>query len=301
VSKSRKLAYFALFLTSFFWGLAPPVIKYSLNFISPIPFLFFRFSLACLIFLFPLIYKIIKIKPTVYDWGQYLLLGFLSTPLNLLLYFLGVSQTSAIDSSVVAILSPILIVLGGVIFLKEKLTKRESLGIVIAILGTFYLSVLPVINNVTGSQKNLVGNLLIIAGDIIWAFFALRSKIKKNSHLDPFILSSFSFFVGWLTLLPIFILGHSVDGFTNSLNPKAIPGIIYMAFFSSVIAYSAYTYGLKKIEASEASIWTYLQPLFAVPVAVFFLKEKITPAIIIGAVLITIGVFICESRPKPNH
>ena len=71
-----------------------------------------------------------------------------------------------------------------------------------------------------------------------------------------------------------------------------------MAVFSSVVAYSAYTYGLKKIEASETSVFTYLQPLFAIPIAVIFLGEKLTIYLIIGAILITLGVFVCESRPS---
>lgn len=293
MSKSRKFAYIALFLTSLLWGLAPPVIKYSLKFVTPVSFLFYRFTLACLIFAVPLIYKTIKTKPSVYEVGQYLLLGFLSTPLNLLLYFWGIDKTSAINASILAILSPIMIILGGVFFLREKVTKKESIGIIIAVIGTIILILAPYFGQKISFLSNLTGALLIIAGDIVWAVFTLLAKRIKNQRLDPFIISAFSFVVGWFVLLPLFLTEKA-----NGFDTRALPGIIYMAVFSSVIAYSAYTYGLKKIEASEASVFTYLQPLFAIPAAVIFLGEKLTIYLVVGAILITLGVFVCESRPS---
>ena len=79
---------------------------------------------------------------------------------------------------------------------------------------------------------------------------------------------------------------------------KALGGILYMAIFSSVIAYTLYEYGLSIIEASEATLFAYLQPIFAAPVALLWLKEKITPPFIIGAVVIGLGVAISEYRTK---
>jgi len=71
---------------------------------------------------------------------------------------------------------------------------------------------------------------------------------------------------------------------------------LYMALLGSMVAYFTYIYGLAKIEASEATIFTYLQPLFAVPLAAVWLAEKITLLFLIGALLIGLGVFICEKR-----
>lgn len=299
MTKSRKLAYIALFLTSFFWGIAPPIIKYSLKFISPVSFLFFRFTLAGIIFSIPLIYKTFKTKPSFYEISQYLLLGLLSTPLNLLLFFWGINKTSAIDASVLAILSPVLIVLGGILFLSEKVTKKETVGIIIAILGTIVLSLTPFFGQKGNFFANLEGILLILAGDVVWAVFTLLAKRKKNQKLDPFIISAFSFVIGWFVVLPLFLIERNTNPlipYLSFIDPKSIFGIIYMAVFSSVIAYSTYTYGLKKIEASEAAVFTYLQPMFAIPIAIIFLGEKLNTFLIIGSILITFGVIVCGSR-----
>jgi len=69
-----------------------------------------------------------------------------------------------------------------------------------------------------------------------------------------------------------------------------------MVILSSVVAYFAFELGLKLIEASEATLFAYLQPIFAAPVAVFWLGEKITPPFLLGAGIIAIGVVLTEYR-----
>lgn len=304
----RKLAYLALLITAVIWGVAPPVIKYTLRFVSPMSFLFFRFLIASLIIIVPTIIRIKKIKLSKKDWLAYLFLGFLCAPLNLILLFLGIEKTTAIDASLISIISPILVVVGGALLLREKVTKIERIGIFITVIGTFLTIFQPLFDIKTNVGLNIEGNLLVLAGTLVWVVFTLLAK--KYRHLDPFILSSLSFCVGLFTLLIFFVFPFFISNFHLpissfsfpishfSLPPAALPGILFMAIFSSVVAYFAYVYGLSKIEASEATIFTYLQPIFAIPISVIFLGEKITLPFFLGALLIVSGVFICERLSK---
>jgi drug/metabolite transporter (DMT)-like permease len=80
------------------------------------------------------------------------------------------------------------------------------------------------------------------------------------------------------------------------VSPPTIYGILYMAIMSGIVAYVLYQYGLRFIEASEASTFYYLQTIVAIPAAVFLLGEKLSPLFIVGAVIVTIGVYIAEKR-----
>lgn len=292
--RNVKFAYIALFLSSFIWGIASPVIKITLNYISPVQFLFFRFLLASIIMLIPVILKLKSVNLSKNDLLLYLFLGFLSSPLNLILIFWGINRTTAIDASLISVTKPIIVIIGSILFLKEKVTKIEFLGIFIAVFGTILTIIQPLINSSFDFLKNIQGNLLVLAGTIVWAAFTLITK-KVNKKIDSLLLVGISFLVGLVVITPmsIFENGFHLDTLF-SINPKAIPGIIFMSIFSSVAAYWAYTYGLKKIEASKATVFTYLQPLFGIPVSIVFLKESLTLSIIIGALLIITGVFISE-------
>jgi drug/metabolite transporter (DMT)-like permease len=69
-----------------------------------------------------------------------------------------------------------------------------------------------------------------------------------------------------------------------------------MAIFGSLMAYFFYNYGVSKIEVSESTLYTYLQPVIAIPLSVLFLNEILTPAFIVGSVFILFGLIIAETR-----
>ena len=289
MTKARKTAYLALLTTAVIWGFAPPIIKYTLNFITPVSFLFYRFLVAGLLLVLPLFLKLKKTKFSLKKTGKYLALGFLGAPLTLILLFTGIQKTTAIDASIIWIIAPILVVLGGAFLLKEKVTKIERIGIGLTLMGTLITIFQPLLESGIDFGHNIWGNTLVLAGTCVWAGFTLLTKKEKN--LDPFILSSSSFLVGTIVILPFFLTQP-----VFAIHPQAIFGILYMAILGSVVAYFTYIYGVSKIEASEATIFTYLQPLFAIPLAAVWLAEKITLPFLIGALLIGLGVFICEKR-----
>ncbi|HUS60313.1 MAG TPA: DMT family transporter [Nevskiaceae bacterium] len=289
MTKARKTAYAALLTTAVIWGFAPPIIKYTLGFIDPVSFLFYRFLVAGLLLALPLFLKLKKTKFSLKKTGKYLALGFLGTPLTLILLFIGIQKTTAIDASIIWIISPILVVLGGAFFLKENVTKIEKIGIGLTLMGTLITIFQPLLESGVNFGGNIWGNALVFGGTCVWAGFTLLTKKEKS--LDPFILSSSSFLVGALVMFPFFLTRPVL-----TVPKPAIFGILYMALLGSMVAYFTYIYGLAKIEASEATIFTYLQPLFAVPLAAVWLAEKITLLFLIGALLIGLGVFICEKR-----
>ena len=71
-----------------------------------------------------------------------------------------------------------------------------------------------------------------------------------------------------------------------------------MAFLSGIVGYALWIKGQKSIEVSEAGLFAYLTPIFGAPLAVWWLGEKITPIYIIGALIITLGVFIAEYKKR---
>lgn len=301
MSKERKLAYLALLVTSIIWGFSPPVIKYSLNYISPTVFLFYRFLFTSIIVAIPLTIKLIKLKPTLKELFTYLWIGFLGTPLSLYLLFIGIEKTTAIDASLISIISPILVIAGGVLFLKERVTKLELAGIILALAGTTLTLIGPVFSSGGIFNSNILGNLFVLLGTIAWSIFTLVTK-HQCKKLDSFALSASSFVLGLFLITPLVLLQGKLaplDHFNYFMaNKTAFLGIIGMVVFGSVIAYSTYVYGVSKIEASEATIFTYLQPVFAIPFSIIFLKETVSLGFWIGAILITAGVFICEFRFK---
>lgn len=288
LSANRKIAYTLLLLNAALWGFAVPIIKYSLQFISPPVFLFYRFVLATFLF-FPifLIYKA-KTKHKI-NIPHHLMLAILGTPLTLLPLFYGLSASTSIESSIIESTTPIFVLLGGLVYLKEKVKPKEWLGVLLALLGTLLLTAYPILHQ-TPDTLSLKGNLLIILSNFFWAAFLILSK---KDHTDPVYLSFFSFIIS----IPFF-LGFSfiTNGQNLNLPLPALPGIIFMTIGGSIIAFWAYQEGQKRIEASEAAIFSYLKPVFTIPLAYFWLKESFNLVTLTSIFLILLGVYLSERR-----
>lgn len=299
----RLKAYILLLIVSAIWGVASPVIKYTLDYLPPFTFLFWRFLITSIVFL-PVFLIYIKKHPVkLADLPKLSFLGFLGTPLTLALIFLGYQRTTAMDGVLISATAPIFIALGGAIFLKEKITKLEKIGLGLAIFGSLVTVSQPLFEG--GFLKGaLTGNLLVFGSVLSWTAFTLLSKEDFHRH-HPFVITAFCFFVGLIVIFPLFL--HEQLTINNQLllndhqfllNVRSLPGVIYMSIFSSVIAYTLYEYGLSLIEASETTIFAYLQPIFAAPVSLIWLKEPITPLFLLGAAIIAIGVILSEINPK---
>ena len=289
LSKTRTTAYLFLLLNTILWGVASPIIKHSLNFTNPSLFLLYRYVIATLIF-FPFFLLHRSRSPQPMKLKHLLILALLGTPLTLLPLFYGLSATTSIEASLLVSSSPIFTVIGGILYLNEKLTKKEWRGILIAVIGTLLLTLEPIFSNHGGvSLSSMKGNLLIITSNIIWSAFLIFSK---KDHVDPISLT----FVSFVVSIPFFLLTTALEHTGFILNQQALPGIVYMAVFGSIIAFWAYQEGQKRIEASEAAIFSYLQPAFAIPLSILWLKEPFSPLAMIATAIIVSGVYLSEKR-----
>lgn len=308
MEKRRLQAYLFLLTTNIIWAVASPVIKYTLAYIPPFAFLFWRFFLTCLI-ITP-IYLIYRKKKAIqfssFKLFKLFVLGALGTTISLGLFFVGMNYTTSIDAVLIDTIAPLLIVIGGAVFLNENITKIEKIGTALAFTGSLVTIIQPLLDGKALAYKNIYGNLLVLLSTITWAAYCLlvrKVEAKDKEKVDPLSLTSLSFFAGLITVMPLYIwesLSLPMASVNIIPNSGAWLGIGFMAIFSSVIAYFTYNAGFALIEASEATVFDYLRPIMAAPLAVLWLKEQITGPFLLGAILIFGGVFLTEYKPRKN-
>lgn len=293
LSSNRAKAYALLLVNTVIWGFAAPIIKQSLNFVSPNEFLLARFFIASIIFL-PVFLLNAKSK-TNNNWWLLITLALLGTPMTLVPLYLGLTMTTSLEASILVATGPIITILGGVIFLREKVTRQEKTGLSLAILGTLVLIFGPLtIINLTLSKTSILGSLLITLSNFIWTAFCLISKKLKT---DTNTLSFVSYIIGLTSFtLLVYTEGGSITQLGTKLinSPPALLGVVFQAILGSIVAFWAYVKAQEYIEASEATVFTYLQPIFAFPLAFFWLHEPITATLIISSLIIALGVFLSE-------
>jgi len=297
VGSARGKAYLYLLLVTIIWGLATPVIKYTLQGFEPGIFLVYRFfisTILALIILFPgrkTVLNSLRKHPT-----QIFLASFFGVTISLGALFLGLEKTTVLDSNIITSINPLIVVIAGAIFLNERVPSKEKFGAGLAFLGTIIAIVVPV---VLGSENKiqLEGDVMIVLymlADIV-AVILIKKLLQKK--VSSSLLSNISFIIGFITLTPIVLLSTPASEVINEIKSTPINyhlGVWYMAILSGTIAYYLRNKAQKTIEVGKVGLFAYLVPVVSVPVAVIWLQEKITLPFIVGAILIVIGVFIAE-------
>ena len=123
---------------------------------------------------------------------------------------------------------------------------------------------------------------------------ALAKKIVKKYH--PATITFWSFLIGAVSFFPFFVSETMRFGFLPHLSFQGLTGIVYGSVFSSLTAYYLLYWGLHYIRASEISVFTYIDPVAAIVIAIPLLNEYPSPLFITGALFVFFGVYVAEGR-----
>lgn len=304
VMSKRAKAYFFLMLNTITWGAFLPIVKLGFNDseITPFRYLFYRFVLAGILVVPVIWYYFKKIKNRWQAVCTIFLLEIIETSLALSCLYIGLSLTSALETNLIASTLPLFVIFGGIIFLKEKQSKHEWLGLVFALFGTTAIVLEPLLTGKEIFSGSITGNLLIIGHNILTAIYFILAK-RYYKKLPKLFVSSISFFVGIVTfgLLSLLESGLNLSILSNNIrndlsSPLVWGVILYAAIFGSIIGLTAYIHGQNEIEASEASLFTYLQPAIYIPLGYLLLEETVTIWQIFALLTVTFGVYIAGRR-----
>lgn len=300
------VAYAWLSLNTLLWGIIPMVAKASYTETTPFRFLLYRFILAVVFSIPFLIYYLPKVRQLTKTVWTIVAFESIGTALTLTLLYIGLQYTTSIEASLITATSPLFITLGGWFFLHEVIEKHERAGLGIALVGSLILALSPIlISNGHNNTFSLLGSALIFLQEL--AYVAYLIMIKKHYQKIPkFFITTVSFYVGLITFLflswweldfstPVLLATISQELFQNR---QLFLTSIYMALGGSILGLTAYLKGHDLIEASEASLFWYLQPLVAIPAGILVLHEKFTTAQIVAMLFILAGVFLAEKRKK---
>lgn len=294
----RLRAYIFLLVASAIWGVAGPVIKYTLGGLDALTFLVYRFGISTLLALifFPKITFRLPKEPKVLFW--LFINGLFSTTIGIGLLFFGLETTTVLDMTLITLMGPLLAAGSGVRFLHERITTREKIGMGIALLGTLFTVIEPLTSG-SGDGLKTSGNALILLYLISTIVPAVLTKKLLRAKVKPLTITNMEFVVGFVTLLPFLLIRTPLPELSNQVTKLPINyhlGVFYMALLSGSLAYYLYNRAQKSIEVGEVAVFAYLYPLFAAPLAVLWLGEKITFSYIVGAIIIAIGVVIAEIK-----
>ncbi|NJE26171.1 EamA/RhaT family transporter [Thermococcus sp. MV5] len=213
--------------------------------------------------------------------GLVFLLGFVLA-LNWVFFFSAIMYTDIAKATLIYYLAPIIVVILSSMFLKENITKIRIALVCLAFLGAFLIGSQT---EMSLGNKDFIGIVFAFLGAIFYASVTILGRYLRD--IDSSNLTFFQLFFATLILFPVLV---SVGDFRVSLNSFVV--VIFIAIIHTVFALFIYMDGLKEVEANEAALLSYLDPLSAIVYAAILLGEIPTFRTVIGGSLILVASFL---------
>src|SRR3989344_3310470 len=268
--------------------------KLALEDFPPVIIVFLRFSLAAVILLPFVLRKKIEIIPGTF---KLIALSGIVASLNSLLFALGLGHTSVLTAQLMFIPSALLVAVIGFIFLKEKLSKNQIIGLLLTMMGMGILILGSMQAQDVLSLGKPLGNILIASAVLTWAFYIVVSR-KLLKHYDPIFISFSNFIFAGIISLP-FAMHEFNKGFSvYNVSQTGVLSILGLTFLASIAFYLIIQKLIKITSAFIGSLTMYGIFLTVSILGPIIFQEKIAPTFLIACAFIIPGVFIATRSGK---
>jgi drug/metabolite transporter (DMT)-like permease len=174
--------------------------------------------------------------------------------LNYFGFSYGLSLTTASTAQVLIQSGPLIFTLLGLLVLKERLSRIQIFGLLLASLGflIFYRDQLEsFIGSISSYQK---GVFWVFMGGVSWGAYAIFHKFACRRH-DPQQINLMIYFVGSVLYLP-FLNFEELVGLSRTTWI-----LLMIASLNTVLAYGSLSEALKRMSAAKVSIILCLNPI----------------------------------------
>lgn len=281
--------YISIIFAMIFWSLTFVWFKIVNEVYLPFTIIFLRLIISSIILLIVgwSAGVLQKINKRDYKWI------ILLSAFNPFLYFicegLGLTMVSSTIAAIIISTIPLFVPVGASIFLQEKLTPLNIIGIFISFTGV----IIVIIKRDFSTGANTLGIILMLLAVFCAVGYTLLVKKLMNRY-NAYSLTTYQNSLGILLFLPLVAVFEFRTTMNAVLTIKAAISLICLAIFGSSVAFILYNYSVKNLGASKANIFTNIIPVLTAVFSYFILNESMTFQKITGIAIVLAGLLLSQ-------
>jgi len=292
VNRSLAKTYLALTLVSLFYGVNYSVLKIIVpDHVGPFGFIVYRVLISAAIFwvIHPFQYEKINWKA---DGLRLVICALTGVAVNQLLFYKGISLTTAVNGSLIMTLTPVLVLVWAAILSGEKITGIKIAGIILGLLGALIIVYQPDSMQKTGDWR---GDILVFINGSSYACYLVVVKPLMKKY-KPMTIVTWIFTLGIAFVLPIG-LPEAISVDFSSLPVHVWWSMAYAIIIVTVVVYFLNAWTLTRVDSTLVGSFIYLQPVFATLTAILFFDEVFYPRHLLAVVFVFLGVWLVTKKP----
>ena len=290
--KDRLLPRLAALVPVMMWGTSFIASKTMLAYTTPVCLMWLRFLIAYAVLwvLHP------KWKLCGKDEAMFLLLALFSNTVYFLAENNALKYTQTTNVSIIVATAPLLSALLTFLLHGERITRRQLVCYVVALLG----AALVILNGVFVLHLNPLGDLLAFGAAVCWTLYGLLVR-RYTDKYNSFLLSRKLMFYGLLSAAPLLLGEGGLQDLGALLQPKPLLNLLFLGVGCSGISYVLWNVAIRRLGLIRTAAYLYFNPLFTLLAAALLLGEPITPMGLLGVALVIGGMVMSAPRQKEGE
>jgi len=288
----RKSSFIYVGLSIILWASTAAIGKLLLTEITGLQLIFYTFPFT-IISLFLIAWSQNKLRLlrqyTKTDYLRMIGMGFLGCYLYYLLLFGALKNAPAQEAFIVNYLWPVMVVIFAALLLKEQLTWRKVLGILISFIGVYIVITKGDVLGFTFS--NLKADLFSLVSAIAYGLFSVLGKKDDYERLTSILVY---YVFGFIFVAITVFLVSSVP----IVSFKQLIGLAWLGVMTNGLAFVFWFKALEYGDTAKMANYAFLAPFLSLVYIYFLLGERILLSSVIGLIVIVVGILFQASRNK---
>jgi drug/metabolite transporter (DMT)-like permease len=261
--------------------------------IQPFGLVLLRIAGACFLF-WSLSFFIKPEKIQKKDFKKLFLMAIFGVVINQAFFILGLSLTQPINSAIIMISNPIIVIVFTLIILKERITILKVSGLLLGIAGAITLLLFK--GNFTLGSETIKGDLFTLVNSCSWAIFVVMAKPIMQKYHTVTVMK-------WIFLFGLILFTSFGFNDVMNVNWQLVSSynwfaICFVVVATTFFAYLLNTYALKALSPSVVSTYIYFQPFLATTFAILLGKDSLNVIKVVSAIFIILGVYLVSKKTK---
>ena len=287
MKEPKILDYALLTLLALIWSSAFFNIKIATYSYGPVTIAFLRTFFGAIPVVGICLVKKIKIEAFSKDWYWFAAIGMINLVIPFFLIAYGMQKVQSNLAAILMASTPLsATVLAHFFTDNEKINLTKILGVLVGFSGIVFLFS----DNILINESNFTSALLILIGStfyVVGGLLTIKISNKKNENVTASIL-----IWGTLFLIPITIFTEKPWNLNPSIDSTI--SLIYLGVVATGLAWLLRFRILKTNGLVFQAQVAYLIPIFGIILGYIFLKELITPKVLISVVAVIIGIYLVK-------
>ncbi|REK76909.1 DMT family transporter [Paenibacillus paeoniae] len=207
---------------------------------------------------------------------------------NWIFLFQAYKETTIANAALSYYFAPILVIVLSPFVLKEKLSLKKAICIIVALLG---LSLILLNGKLETNGHHLLGIGYGLVAAVFYAALTLVNKFIRG--LDGLVITLIQLILSIIVLTPLVLL---TDGFTFfSITGTTVILILVLGIVHGGIGFYLFFAGMKSLKSQSIAVLSYIDPLTSLLISAFIVGESMTVQQVIGASLLLGSIWIGET------